>query len=85
MIAAGLRSRSAVAVFYGTKIVLVVGLVILGRAGYRIREVPATINVRLSGKSSINFVRSVIYPFNGLLSLIPVLLNREFVRARAPR
>jgi tight adherence protein C len=30
MIAAGLRSRSAVAVFYGTKIVLVVGLVIVG-------------------------------------------------------
>ncbi len=59
-----------------------VGLVILGRAGYRIMEVPTTVNVRLSGKSSINFLRSVIYPLNGLLSLIPVLLNRRFVRAR---
>ncbi len=41
MIAAGLRSRSAVAVFYGTKIVLTVGLVILalvfrGRVNNRI-------------------------------------------------
>jgi len=81
-------SREAVAAFAqetGVEALYAVGLVILGRAGYRIREVPATINVRLSGKSSINFVRSVIYPFNGLLSLIPVLLNREFVRARGPR
>ena len=78
-------SQEAVAAFAqetGVEALDAVGLVILGRAGYRISEVPATVNTRLTGKSSINFIRSVIYPFNGLLSLIPVLLNRGFVRPR---
>lgn len=78
-------SRDAIAAFAqetGVEALDAVGLVILGRAGYRIMEVPATVHTRLTGKSSINLVRSFIYPFNGLLSLIPVLLNRKFVRRR---
>ena len=78
-------SREAIAAFAeetGVEALDAVGLVILGRAGYRIMEVPATVHTRLTGKSSINLVRSLVYPFNGLLSLIPVLLNRRFVRAR---
>ena len=78
-------SREAIAAFAqetGVEALDAVGLVILGRAGYRILEVPATVHTRLTGKSSINFVRSIVYPFNGLLSLIPVLLNRRMVRPR---
>ena len=78
-------SREAIAAFAeetGVEALDAVGLVILGRAGYRIVEIPATVHTRLTGKSSINLVRSVVYPFNGLLSLIPVLLNRRFVKAR---
>ncbi len=78
-------SREAIAAFAqetGVEALDAVGLVILGRAGYRIAEVPATVHTRLTGKSSINLVRSFVYPFNGLLSLIPVLLNRKFVRRR---
>ncbi len=78
-------SREAIAAFAqetGVEALDAVGLVILGRAGYRILEVPATVHTRLTGKSSINLVRSVVYPFNSLLSLIPVLLNRKFVKAR---
>jgi len=78
-------SRDAIAAFAsetGVDALDAVGLVILGRAGYRILEVPATVHTRLTGKSSINFVRSVVYPFVALLSLIPVLLNRRLVRPR---
>jgi glycosyltransferase involved in cell wall biosynthesis len=78
-------SREAIKAFaqeIGVEALDAVGLVVLGRAGYRIMEVPATVNTRLTGKSSINLVRSVVYPFNGLLSLIPVLLNQRYVRAR---
>jgi glycosyltransferase involved in cell wall biosynthesis len=78
-------SREAIAAFAqetGVDALDAVGLVILGRAGYRILEVPATVHTRLTGKSSINFVRSIVYPFVGLLSLVPVLLNRRPVRPR---
>ena len=78
-------SREAIRAFAeetGVEALDAVGLVILGRAGYRVSEVPATVHTRLTGKSSINLVRSVVYPFNGLLSLIPVLLNRKYVKAR---
>ncbi|MBI5837825.1 MAG: glycosyltransferase family 2 protein [Candidatus Eisenbacteria bacterium] len=81
-------SREAIAAFAqetGVEALDAVGLVILGRAGYRISEVPATVHTRLTGKSSINFLRSLVYPFNGLLSLIPVLLNRKYVKARPTR
>jgi glycosyltransferase involved in cell wall biosynthesis len=78
-------SKEAIAAFAhetGVDALDAVGLVILGRAGYSIVEVPATVNVRLTGKSSINLVRSVLYPFWALLSLIPVLLNPRLVRPR---
>jgi hypothetical protein len=78
-------SREAIAAFAhetGVEALDAVGLVILGRAGYRIQELPATVHTRLTGKSSINFVRSIVYPFVALLSLIPVLLNRRPVRPR---
>lgn len=56
-----------------------VGLVVLHRAGFTMAEVPTTVRPRRSGRSSINWFHTLVYPFHYLLALAVVLL-REPVR-----
>jgi glycosyltransferase involved in cell wall biosynthesis len=50
-------------------------LVLLNRAGFRIREVAVHMRPRLSGKSSTTTLKSIYYPFKQLLSILVVLLR----------
>jgi glycosyltransferase involved in cell wall biosynthesis len=50
-------------------------LVLLHRAGFRIREVAVRMRPRLSGKSSTTTLKSIYYPFKQLLSILIVLLR----------
>ncbi len=50
-------------------------LVLLKRAGFRIREVSVRMRPRLSGKSSTTPLKSLYYPFKQLLSILVVVLR----------
>jgi len=52
-----------------------VGLVVLIRGGFVLREVPTTVRARRSGHSSINTFLTLVYPFHYLLALSVALLR----------
>jgi hypothetical protein len=54
-----------------------VGLVIIGRAGLRIKEIPATVRERIGGRSTISALKALVYPFDFLLSLAAVLARKR--------
>jgi len=54
-----------------------VGLVIIGRAGLRIKEIPATVRERIGGTSTISALKALVYPFDFLLSLAAVLARKR--------
>jgi len=54
-----------------------VGLVIIGRAGLRIKEIPVTVRERAGGRSTISAIKALIYPFDFLLSLVAVLSRKR--------
>ena len=54
-----------------------VGLVILGRAGLRIKEIPVTVRERIGGRSTISIIKAFIYPFDFVLSLVAVLARKR--------
>jgi glycosyltransferase involved in cell wall biosynthesis len=54
-----------------------VGLVILGRAGLKIKEIPVTVRERIGGKSTISAIKALIYPFDFVLSLVAVLARKR--------
>jgi glycosyltransferase involved in cell wall biosynthesis len=56
-----------------------VGLVIIGRAGLRIKETPVTVRERIGGTSTISAIKALIYPFDFLLSLVAVLARKRLV------
>ncbi|MER2511525.1 MAG: glycosyltransferase family 2 protein [Nitrosomonas ureae] len=51
------------------------GLVLLCRAGFRVKEVPVTMRPRVAGQSSITLFRSVYYVFKVSLALLIGLLQ----------
>ncbi|MBN1503850.1 MAG: glycosyltransferase family 2 protein [Candidatus Eisenbacteria bacterium] len=54
-----------------------VGLVVIGRAGLKIKEIPVTVRERIGGRSTISAVKALIYPFDFLLSLVAVLARKR--------
>jgi len=52
------------------------GLVLLGRAGFRVREVPVTMRPRQAGESSITPFRAAYYVLKVLLAILIGLLRR---------
>ncbi len=54
-----------------------VGLVIIARAGLKIKEIPVTVRERIGGRSTISALKAMIYPFDFLLSLVAVLARRR--------
>jgi len=54
-----------------------VGLVILGRAGLKIKEIPVTVRERAGGRSTISTIKAFIYPFDFVLSLVAVLVRKK--------
>ena len=52
------------------------GLVLLCRAGFRVREVPVTMRPRQAGESSITPLRAAYYVFKVLLAILMGLLRR---------
>jgi len=54
-----------------------VGLVILGRAGLKIKEIPVTVRERIGGTSTISTIKAFIYPFDFFLSLVAVLMRKK--------
>ncbi|UCF79341.1 MAG: glycosyltransferase family 2 protein [Candidatus Eiseniibacteriota bacterium] len=54
-----------------------VGLVILGRAGLRIKEIPVTVRERIGGRSTISALKALVYPFEFVLSLVAVLARKR--------
>ena len=54
-----------------------VGLVILGRAGLKIKEIPVTVRERIGGRSTISTIKAFIYPFDFVLSLMAVLARKR--------
>jgi len=54
-----------------------VGLVIIGRAGLRIKEVAVTVRGRIGGRSTISALKALVYPFDFLLSLAAVLARKR--------
>ena len=51
-------------------------VVMLHRAGLKIREVPVTMNPRLAGQSSITPLRSAYYMIKVILAILISLLRR---------
>jgi glycosyltransferase involved in cell wall biosynthesis len=54
-----------------------VGLVVLGRAGLKIKEIPVTVRERIGGRSTISAIRAFVYPFEFILSLVAVLVRKR--------
>jgi glycosyltransferase involved in cell wall biosynthesis len=54
-----------------------VGLVILGRAGLRMKEIPVTVRERIGGRSTISAIKALVYPFEFVLSLVAVLARKK--------
>ncbi len=54
-----------------------VGLVVLARAGLRIKEIPVTVRERIGGRSTISAIRAFVYPFEFILSLVAVLVRKR--------
>lgn len=52
-------------------------LLLLHRAGFKIKEVPVTMHARRSGRSSVTFIKSVLYPVRMMLGIIGALLRKE--------
>lgn len=50
-------------------------LLMLMRKGFRVCEVPVKMRCRQAGSSSINWVKSIIYPFRVLVGFLAVLLK----------
>lgn len=57
-----------------------VGLVVLKRGGFTMKEVPAVVRPRLSGRSSIGSLLTLVYPFHYALAMIVVLLRQPIRR-----
>jgi len=55
-------------------------IVLLKKAGFRIVEIPVTMEKRAQGQSSFTFVRAFYYIFTGMLSLLISLLKGETLR-----
>ena len=55
-------------------------IVLLKKAGFRIWEIPVTMEKRAQGQSSFTFVRAFYYIFTGILSLLISLLKGETLR-----
>jgi len=54
-----------------------VGLVILGRAGLKMKEIPVTVRERIGGRSTISALKALVYPFEFVLSLVAVLARKR--------
>jgi glycosyltransferase involved in cell wall biosynthesis len=54
-----------------------VGLVIPGRAGLKIKEIPVTVRQRIGGRSTISALKALVYPFDFLLSLVAALARKR--------
>jgi len=53
-----------------------VGLVILGRSGLKIKEIPVTVRERMGGRSTISTLKALVYPFDFVLSVVAVLARK---------
>ncbi len=58
-------------------------LLIAAYAGLRLREVPAVMRPRRSGKSEFNLIKSLEFPIYSLISIFSVLLQRKQFKERA--
>lgn len=56
-------------------------VLLLGLSGFRLAEVPLRMRRRASGRSSINFTKSVIYIFKTLMSVLAVLMRKRLPAA----
>jgi glycosyltransferase involved in cell wall biosynthesis len=50
-------------------------------AGFRIRETPVLMRQRLAGASEFTFLKSVVFPVNGIMTFIACILQRHRVAA----
>jgi glycosyltransferase involved in cell wall biosynthesis len=52
-------------------------IVLLGRNGFRIKEIPVQFHPRSSGSSSISFLKSVYYPFKSFIAIFAAILEKR--------
>ncbi len=57
-------------------------LLIASFAGLRIKEVPVIMKPRNSGKSEINFIKSLQFPIFGIISIIGTLLQKSLIKLK---
>lgn len=50
-------------------------IIMVKKAGFKIEEVPVTMNVRQTGKSSINLKKSLYYPMKMIVSILSILIR----------
>jgi len=55
-------------------------IVLFKNAGFRVLEIPVTMEKRAQGESSFTFVRAFYYIFTGMLSLLINLLKGKTLR-----
>lgn len=76
--AANARTVSFLSVEYPEDFPDVETILLLGLSGYKLKEIPLHMRPRASGRSSINFQKSVVYCFKTLVSVLSVLLRKRF-------
>ena len=54
-----------------------VSLLIAAKEGFNFKEIPLKINKRKVGNSSINFQRSLFYPFKTIINVIAILVRQR--------
>lgn len=55
----------------------VISLALAARLGFRIIEMPASFHYRKNGKSSINWLKSIYYPFKISLAILGVIIGKK--------